>query len=186
MPLSTRLLPMLLTVGAGLWPASLAYAQAPADSALLSIPPGEEKVACRIPEPDTSRPAPEHLSLREFRIGGAAAGPIAQWPRRVLVAADSGGHPVVLYDAVVRASSGGAHAMAQFSPAANAGGWRQTVAVDSAALAALLAARDLGQLRNAANYGPQRPLSPSELDRARALAVWLWERRCGDRHSTGP
>lgn len=178
MTLAVRFLPMGLTLATGLCLVDVAGAQTPTDTVLLSLPVGQT-IACRVPTADPSRPAPENLQLREFRIGDPSAGPIGDWPRRIMVGSDSGGRPVVLYDAVIRPPSGGAYVMAQFPSTGDVGGWRQDVAVDSAAVAAMIAGGNLEQLRSTASFGPQRPLDPSELAQARALAAWLWERRCG-------
>ena len=178
MSLTARFLPIVLTLAAGVWPADAVRAQSRADSVLLSLPVGRT-VACHVPAPDPSRRVPANVQLREFRVGDPEAGPISDWPRRILLGADSGGRPVVLYDAIILAPSGGGYVMAQFLPTGDVSGWRQDVAVDSAAVAALLATRNLEQLRSAASFGPQRPLAPAEQAKARALADWLWARRCG-------
>jgi hypothetical protein len=161
----------------GLWLVHPVLAQSPIDAALLSLPVGQT-LACHVPTPDPTAPVPANLELREFRVGNPAAGPIGDWPRRILVGADSAGRPVVLYDAVIRAPSGAAYVMAQFPPTGVFVGWRQDVAVDSAALAAMIAAKNLELLRSTASFGPQRPLDPAEQAKARALAAWLWARRC--------
>jgi len=174
---SARFLPVGLGLVALLRLAGPVLAQSPSDTVLLSLPVGQV-IACNVP----MSPAPAPMQLRQFRFGDPSA-PLGEWPRRISLAADSGGHSLALIDIVSHLPASGVYAMAQFSPNGDVSGWRQEVALDTAAAAAIAAGGDLAQLRSAvriaASRGPMLPLDSAEQGKARALAAWLWERRCG-------
>jgi len=181
MTLSARFLPVGLGLVALLCPANPVRAQSPdpqspSDTVLLSLPVGQA-IACNVP----TSPAPALMQLRQFRFGAPSA-PLGEWPRRISLAADSGGHPLALIDIVSHLPARGVYAMAQFSPNGDVSGWRQVVEMDSAAATAIDAGGNLAQLRSwvmsARSPGPLQPLDSAEQGRAHALAAWLWERRC--------
>jgi len=180
---SARFLPIGLGLVALLRLAGPVLAQSAGDTLLLSLPVGEA-ILCNVPALPASS-AVAHLQVRQFRFGNPSAAPMSEWPRRIFVAADSGGRPTVLNDMVISTPSSGAYAMAQFSPNGDVSGWRQEAAWDTAAVAAaaIVADGNLAQLfsamRSGTSPGPLQPPDSAEQGKARALAAWLWERRCG-------
>ena len=125
----------------------------------------------------------DSLAVPAYDNFGDPSAALGEWPRRISLASDSGGHPLALIDIVSHLPASGVYAMAQFSPNGDVSGWRQVVEMDSAAATAIAAGGNLAQLRSAVlsatSPGAVLPLDPAEQAKARALATWLWERRCG-------
>jgi hypothetical protein len=150
----------------------------PADPlSILAIPNGLP-ILCRVPEPDPGKPQQPPV-LREFRFGQRNT-PFGPWPREISVGFDSLGHGFVLIDEVNFGMRGNQSVLASVGPAGNATlGRFGEVTVDSVAMAAALASGDRAAGKAAVRPAVQRDLSPGEWVQARALAAWLWQRRCG-------
>jgi hypothetical protein len=146
---------------------------------LLAIPDTTMPMLCR-PVPtagDTTR-----ATVYEFRFGTPVQSPITTWPREIAIASDTG-VVFALSDQVQSfLPSGLVHrtrgAAILVSPDTVAGAFTEIV-VDTAAQNRALAEGDIEGGLAAIGQPATRPLTEDEEARAKALAYWLWERRCG-------
>ena len=144
---------------------------------ILALPEGLP-IFCRVVETDPAD-AQRPPALREFRFGtpNEARG---SWPREISVAFDSAKHRFMLIDDVNLGTGGSQSVFAGTSPGGDVlVGRFVATTVDSVALAGALARGDVAGSLAAIRPPVQRDLTPNEWAQARALAAWLWERRCG-------
>jgi len=151
---------------------------------LLALPEGLAMVCHAVPADAGMPAAARALIQREFRFGRASD--LSQPPglshapvRTIAVAFDSGGRPVLVGDKVVSLLHGSEQVIATFGADSAVQGRHIVVPVDSAKLAAALAAGRLGEARAAVRSPVTRELTPEEAERVTALTSWLWLRRCG-------
>jgi hypothetical protein len=144
---------------------------------VLALPEGLP-ILCRVPPADPAKPQRPPV-LREFRFGQRSA-PVGLWPREISIGFDSVGHTFAFSDEVSFGTAGSRNVVAAIGPTGNpVVGMFVEITVDSVALAAAIARGDVAAAQAAARPPVQRELSPSEWAQARALAAWLWQRRCG-------
>lgn len=153
---------------------------------LLAIPE-RHRMLCRVPDADEAlAPADQPVVQREFLFDPPPRDhlppdfPILA-PRTVNVVFDSTGAPVLMTDDVQLPLAGGEQLLVLFTGNVGVQGRRVRVDVDSARFAAATAAGDLDALRDALRPPVSREITEEEVERVRALAAWLWPRRCAGR-----
>ena len=167
-----------------------AGAQSPADTVLLSLP-ADSGTTCRQDNSLIPLDAPPGLRAFVFAVGSPSmqlrdatgrlvvAGPP---PREVSVAFDSIGVPVLLVDEVEITRWRQGHAVVHFFVGEHGTGYQQIAVADSAAGMARLQREGPGALqdvsRQVTHIGAREPLDSLGLRRARALAQYLWTKRC--------
>jgi len=152
---------------------------------VLALPEGQPIVCGVLPAEPGDSAQVRALVLREFiftppSTAGLPPGFPVLAPREVMAAWDSAGHPVMLNDDASELMRGSETVLAVFRPDGTVVGSRIDIAADSARIADVLASGDVSRARDPGLMGPpvSRALTPDEGERARALAAWLWTRRC--------
>jgi hypothetical protein len=170
--------PKLLLIGLLALPLRM-HAQQATRLVPLQIPEGE---ILRCIRPDGAQPVRANgVQSREFRIGSPEAERTPEGlerGRKITVAADSLGRPLLLIEEVSRGWDGGVVIVRMFGHDSTAS-MRQDVTVDSVALARAIAAEDWTGVSSAVLSPPPRLLTAAEREQADRLAAWLWARRCG-------
>jgi hypothetical protein len=162
-----------------------AAAQTEAGLRILALPEGQPIVCHALaPKPDDP-PRLRAMVLREFMFAppstaGLPPGFPVLAPREVSVAWDSTGAPVMLNDETSQLMRGSETVLAVFDPDGTVVGRHIDIATDSARIADVLASGDVSRAREPGLMRPpvSRNLTPDEGTQARALAAWLWTRRC--------
>jgi hypothetical protein len=145
----------------------------------LAIPEGE---ILRCVRPDGAQATRGNgIQSREFRVGLPET---EQTPdglersRKITIAADSLGRPLLLLEETSLGWLGGVVVMRMFGHDSTKSMW-QDISIDSVAMARAIAAVDVEGVSSAIHKLPHRTLTLSERDQADSLAAWLWARRCG-------
>ena len=178
----------VLLIAAILTPSGQLAAQIDRDSVLLSIP-ADTNLNCQL-IPRLLRSADPAFGFL-FRVGKSkvllrnpAGQVISIGPalRQISIAFDSVGKPLFFLDQIVVDNWHGALASIDFDSGGHVSGYLKDISIDSAAIIAV-ATRD-GQkagfdARNRAlENTPRRMLDTALMERAKALASALWNRRC--------
>lgn len=109
--------------------------------------------------------------------------PLSPPPRNIIAAFTAAGRPQVLGESISTGSWSGISAVIEFDSTGRGEGFRSRFEVDSAAIVSIglqhgpLAG--IAALRLAAENAPQTPIDSAGLARGRALADYLWGKRCG-------
>ena len=177
----------LVLVAAVLPPSTQLVAQDERDSVLLSVPVDANLSCQSLPLTRTFG----NILAFEFRVGKARvllkdpAGtiiPVGRVPRQISIAFDSAGKPQFFTDQVVIDNWHQTLALVTFDSLGQASGYIQDVAVDSAAVMAVTS-RDglqagLAAASRVLERTPRGKLSVGLMERAKALASALWNKRC--------
>jgi len=186
--------PTLLTVCAvsARLDAQSAPSRSPATSALAPAlrvlePPAGQPLVCRPLDPGATDDPPElrALVVRQYLVGlpapGAQPAGLPVLPsREITVAWDSTGRPVLLSDNAGQPLGDQTTVFARFHPERRVVGRHVVVAADTARVGAALRSGDPARATDPALTRPPvaRDLTAAEGGQARALAAWLWVRRC--------
>ena len=153
---------------------------------VLDVPSGQS-LECSIPTAGTGGGRSQALAAlvrRRFvipRIAGADLPGLPPLPERELqVMWDSAGRPQVLSDFATPRLRDGTTVVATFRPDGSVRGRHVLIAIDSARVEEVIRSRDPAGAHAPGVVHPpvSRDLTPEEGMRARALAEWLWPRRC--------
>ena len=153
-------------------------AQTAADSGLLALPEGLVIMCGIVPVP-AEQASGKPLVMRQFRFAAHSASPVSGSERTVFVAFDSSGQLIFLQDVIPQLPLGGVSATVASLPDGSTSGFRLPITLDSSAFAAAMRQGNFEALQAAVRPGAQQPLSEIEIAKARTLAAWLWDRRCG-------
>lgn len=176
----------LLALGVALAAPAAAQRPAPSDAPglrLLAIPEGH-RMLCRVPGADEAiAPADQPVVQREFQFDapsteGMPPGFPVIAPRTIAVVFDSAGAPLVMSDEAQLPLAGGEQLLVIFTGNVGVQGRHVRVDVDSARFLAAQASGDLEAMQAALRPPASRDLTDDEVERVRALAAWLWPRRC--------
>ena len=145
----------------------------------LAIPEGEV-LRCSWSESAQATRA-NGIQSREFRVGSPETERTPEGlesGRKITVAADSLGHPLLLLEETSQGWLGSVVIMRMFGHDSTKS-MRQDISIDSIAMARAIAAVDVEGVSSAIHKLPHRTLNATERDQADSLAAWLWARRCG-------